>query len=243
MKFTLKKAVCFVTMIACMVILSVGIAADENHVHTENCVYHCERDEICVTEKEPIHTHIDHEDSEDCRYSCSHAMNHHRDTGHMHDWTVEEWIEDFKAVTNDTEMVAFLAEYYDMSVTENDVANWREEREAARKSAHDSQYARMAVEYSAAEADMTYEEKLAFWTDFTGDSVLAEQILEQQSERANQVSTQRYNRGDYSFVATNSSFPIFKKGTPLCVKKSATGIRSTSYLCCRTFVCVPGKLL
>lgn len=204
MKFTMKKAVCFVTMIACMVVLSVWTAADESHVHTENCVYHCELDEIRMTAKEPVYTHMDHEGSENCRYSCSHAMNHHQDTSLMYDWTVEEWIEDFKAVTNDAEMVAFLAKYYGMSVEESDVARWREEKESARKSAHDSQYAKMAAEYSVAKADMTYEEKLAFWTEFTGDSVFAEQIcndIEQREEIGTQSSTWRCIWGDHSFVA------------------------------------------
>lgn len=86
------------------------------------------------------HTHIDHEDSENCIYSCTHSINIHSPTERADHRSTEEnerLMSEFSEISSDAEFAEWISEYYEIPFTEADLVQLREYARSVRSNTID----------------------------------------------------------------------------------------------------------
>lgn len=84
---------------------------------------------VSAVAPEDHHTHIDHEDSENCIYSCTHSINIHSPMERADHRSTEEnerLMSEFSEISSDAEFAEWISEYYEIPFTEADLVRLRE---------------------------------------------------------------------------------------------------------------------
>ncbi|MDD4774429.1 MAG: hypothetical protein PHZ09_12635 [Eubacteriales bacterium] len=132
MKILLLKVKCAFISLTMVVLCSTTIFAsqyEDNHIHGDNCLYSCVLDTI-DTSILPTNgrEHIEHEDSENCIYNCSHYINDYISDSCVEPWSAEErenFINEYKEISSDDEMINFIAKYSKIPAEEINLGDMR----------------------------------------------------------------------------------------------------------------------
>ena len=154
----------------------------------------------CVTvfasSPEEQHSHIDHEGSENCIYSCEHPINNYSYVSGVDVWSeedAEDFVSECQEVSSNAEMAELISKYYEIPVSETDV---EELLKLAKKVQNKTSNREFVKRFNEVSSDDEMVDFLAEFTGISADKIDLDEIkrgISQHTARTAAANCTHYN--------------------------------------------------